>query len=156
MLELPRSSLKANCPQSRLFGHVERRHRNSVDTNAFSGLVRSNSEVRRWPTDRVTDVPGGFTRFRFIFSNSLMYLYHHAPWASGLVSHFFYANRARRGPDCRASKLCAVQNEAKASDWPGNNPAYLVIPTTVKTLLKCGDKPNAEIFCAELEASIRS
>ena len=34
-------------------------------------------------------------------------------------------------------------NAASATDWLGNNPAYFVIRTIVKTLLKRGDKPNA-------------
>ena len=47
-------------------------------------------------------------------------------------------------------------NAASASDWPGNRHAYLVIPTIVKTLLKCGDNPNAEIVCAESAPSSRA
>jgi hypothetical protein len=32
---------------------------------------------------------------------------------------------------------------ARASAWLGKRPAYLVIPTMVKTLVKCGERPNA-------------
>ena len=32
---------------------------------------------------------------------------------------------------------------ASASAWPGNSPAYLVMPTMVKTLAKCGESPKA-------------
>src|SRR5579862_436800 len=33
------------------------------------------------------------------------------------------------------------QSAASASDCPGKRPAYLVIPTMVNTLVKCGDRP---------------
>ncbi len=32
---------------------------------------------------------------------------------------------------------------ASASACPANSPAYLVIPTIVKTLVKCAESPNA-------------
>jgi len=32
---------------------------------------------------------------------------------------------------------------ARASVWVGKRPAYLVIPTMVKTLVKCAERPKA-------------
>ena len=38
-------------------------------------------------------------------------------------------------------RLPYTYSAASASCCPGNSPAYLVIPTMVNTLVKCGDSP---------------
>lgn len=35
---------------------------------------------------------------------------------------------------------------ARASAWVGKRPAYFVMPTMVKTLVKCGERPKAYTF----------
>src|SRR4051812_3600316 len=47
-----------------------------------------------------------------------------------------------------------VYSAARASAWLGKRPAYLVMPTMVKTLVKWGDRPKAYTFWPELAASM--
>jgi len=70
---------------------------------------------------------------------------------------FSAARKARSYRDARSSDSPnADYSAASASACPGNSPAYLVMPTMVKTLVKCGDSPNAYTFWPALVASIRS
>ena len=49
-----------------------------------------------------------------------------------------------------------IYSAAMASGWVGKRFAYLVMPTMVKTLLKCAERPKAETFWPALAASMSS